>query len=279
MAAVPADEVEERRISLSRGPALAVGTILLAAGLYFLYRAHGFPRLAQFPSGRAPVEHDVFLGIFGVNGWTGMGTAIAGGLLLFAAAQHLLAKAMSLIVGVVLAVAAIVALISGDVFGLAAANGWTELGWGACAVLLLMNAAVPARTRTRTRAVAAAPAEAPARAEAPAPAEAPARAEAPAPAAASATAPAAAPATPPAAASATAPATGNGAPATSLAGAPMEQPAQATQAPAGTDRRAADVRYTQRITGGGGDGDGDGGPEGAGTRRSGGLFGRFVHRS
>jgi len=32
----------EKGISLARGPALIVGTILLAAGLYFLYRQHNF---------------------------------------------------------------------------------------------------------------------------------------------------------------------------------------------------------------------------------------------
>jgi len=40
---------------------------------------------------------------------------------------------MSLIVGVALAAAAIIALASGDVLGLAAANGWTELAWGVAA--------------------------------------------------------------------------------------------------------------------------------------------------
>jgi hypothetical protein len=97
-----ADEhVIERRVSLSRGPALIVGTILLAAGLYFLYKQHHFPPLGSFPNGRAPVDGHVFLGIFGANGWTGMGTAIAGGMLLFGAAEHHLAKAMSLVVGAV----------------------------------------------------------------------------------------------------------------------------------------------------------------------------------
>ena len=71
----------------------------------------------------------MFLGIFGANGWTGLFTAAAGGLLLFGAAQHLLAKTMSLIVGVALGAAAVIALISGNVLGLAAANSWTKIGW------------------------------------------------------------------------------------------------------------------------------------------------------
>ncbi len=113
----------EKGISLSRGPALILGTILLAAGLYFIYKQHFFPKLSNFPNGHAAVKAKVLFGLFGANGWTGMLTAIAGGLLLFGAAQHLLAKTMSLIVGVVLAAAAIIGLVnSGNVLGLPAAN-------------------------------------------------------------------------------------------------------------------------------------------------------------
>jgi hypothetical protein len=136
----------EKGISLARGPALMIGTILLAAGLYFLYKAHYFPKFSNFPNGKAPVDDKVF-GIFGANGWTGMLTAVAGGLLLFGAAQHLLAKTMSLIVGVALGAAAIIAAVSGDVLGLAAANGWTELAWGVVAAILLLNTMVPRRRR------------------------------------------------------------------------------------------------------------------------------------
>ena len=138
----------EKGVSLARGPALILGTILLAAGLYFIYKQHTFPKLANFPNGNAPVDGKVFLGIFGANGWTGMLTAIGGGLLLFGAAQHLLAKAMSFIVGVALGAAAIIALISGNVLGLAAANGWTEIGWGAVAAILLFNTMIPRRRKT-----------------------------------------------------------------------------------------------------------------------------------
>ena len=137
----------EKGISLARGPALILGTVLLAAGLYFLYKQHFFPKFSNFPNGKARVEGKVF-GIFGANGWTGMLTAVAGGLLLFGAAQHLLAKTMSLIVGVALAAAAILALASGDVLGLAAANGWTELAWGVAAAILLFNAVIPRRRTT-----------------------------------------------------------------------------------------------------------------------------------
>jgi hypothetical protein len=136
--------VIERQVSLSRGLALILGVVLLAAGLYFLYKQHRFPPLGNFPNGRARVDGHVFLGIFAANGWTGMGTAIGGGLLLFGAAEHNLAKAISLLVGLVFALAAIVAAISCDVLGLAAAGLWTEVGWGVCAAILLLNVRLPA---------------------------------------------------------------------------------------------------------------------------------------
>lgn len=137
----------EKGMSLSRGPALVLGTILLAAGLYFIYKQHTFPKFSNFPDGSAPVTHKVLFGIFGANGWTGMLTAVGGGLLLFGAAQHLLAKTMSLIVGIALGAAAIIALVSGNVLGMAAANGWTEIGWAVAAAILLFNAIVPRRKR------------------------------------------------------------------------------------------------------------------------------------
>jgi hypothetical protein len=74
--------------------------------------------------------------------------AIAGGLLLFGAAQHLLARTMSLVVGVALIGAAIIALASNNVVGLAAANHWTELGWAVVGVILLVSALLPRRPRT-----------------------------------------------------------------------------------------------------------------------------------
>lgn len=138
----------EKGVSLSRGPALILGTILLVAGLYFMYKEHTFLKFSNFPNGSAPVQAKVFFGIFGVNGWTGMFTAAAGGLLLFGAAEHMLAKTMSLIVGCALGAAAIIALVSGNVLGMAAANHWTELLWGVCAVILLFNVLVPRHTRT-----------------------------------------------------------------------------------------------------------------------------------
>lgn len=142
---VPTETRIERGVSLARGPALILGTVLLAAGLYSLYRQHTFPPFSNFPNGDAPVEGKIIFSIFGVNGWTGELTAVAGGLLLFGAAQHVLAKTMSLIVGAALGAAAVIALISGNVLGLAAANGWTKLAWAISAAILLLNTLVPRR--------------------------------------------------------------------------------------------------------------------------------------
>ena len=142
---VPTETRIERGVSLARGPALILGTILLAAGLYSLYKEHTFPPFSNFPNGDAPVEGKVIFGIFGVNGWSAELTAVAGGLLLFGAAQHVLAKTMSLIVGVGLGAAAVIALISGNVLGLAAANAWTKLAWAISAAILLLNTLIPRR--------------------------------------------------------------------------------------------------------------------------------------
>jgi uncharacterized protein DUF4383 len=146
-AAAPATRTE-KGISLARGPALILGTILTAVGLYLLYKARTFPPFSNFPNGTATKDGTYVFGLFAANGWTAMLTAVAGALLLFGAAQHLLAKTMSLIVGIALGAAAVIGLISGDVLGMAATNGWTELGWGACAVILLFNTLVPRRRRT-----------------------------------------------------------------------------------------------------------------------------------
>jgi hypothetical protein len=142
---VPTETRIERGVSFARGPALILGTILLAAGLYSLYKEHTFPPFSNFPNGDAPVQGKVIFSIFGVNGWTGELTAVAGGLLLFGAAQHLLAKTVSLIVGLALGAAAVIALISGNVLGLAAANGWTKLAWAVSAAILLLNTLIPRR--------------------------------------------------------------------------------------------------------------------------------------
>jgi hypothetical protein len=125
---------------LARGPALIIGTILAVFGL-ILFLHNGDTPTGGFPD--ADVNGGTFLG-FESNGWTAFVTTAAGVALLFGAAQHLLAKTMSLVVGIVLAACAILALVDGPgVLGLAAANWATELGWGIAAVLLLLNLFAP----------------------------------------------------------------------------------------------------------------------------------------
>ncbi|MBF6619800.1 MAG: hypothetical protein ITG02_06155 [Patulibacter sp.] len=124
---------------LARGPAMIIGTILSVAGLALFLHAGDTPT-AGFPDGDAVGSK--ILG-FESNGWTAWITTAAGVLLLFGAAQHLLAKAMSAIVGLGLAVCAVIALIDGDVLGLAAANWAVELAWGIAAVILLLNLLAP----------------------------------------------------------------------------------------------------------------------------------------
>ncbi|MBO9534843.1 MAG: hypothetical protein J7513_17860 [Solirubrobacteraceae bacterium] len=127
--------------SLARGPAWIVGLLLAGFGLAMFFQSPGTPlSTANFPDGSA--IGDTFLGIE-TNAWTAWGTTAAGVLVLMGAAQHALAKTMSLLAGLALGAAAILALIDGDVLGLAAANTWTIVGWGAAAGILLVTALLP----------------------------------------------------------------------------------------------------------------------------------------
>jgi hypothetical protein len=140
--------IVEHGASLAKGPALIAGSILVAFGLASLLKNNDFPSFSStFPDGE--VQGTNFLG-FEVNGWTAFFSITAGALLLFGAAQHHLAKMMSLIVGLALCACAVIAVIDGqDVLGLAAANGWTKLGFGVAGVLMLLNALMPRRTHRR----------------------------------------------------------------------------------------------------------------------------------
>lgn len=141
------DVVVEHGPSYAKGPNLVIGSILLAYGLTGLLTNAVFPDASSsFPDGNPTGEH--WLGPE-VNGWTNFFTIAAGGLLLFGAAQHHLAKLMSFLVGCALGACAIIALVNGDVLGLAAANGWTELGWGIAAAILLLNVFSPRGRRER----------------------------------------------------------------------------------------------------------------------------------
>src|SRR5947208_12679384 len=99
--------VEEPGASLAKGPAMITGAILVAFGLTGLLHNADFPSAsANFPDGLANGSN--WLG-FEVNGWTNFFAITAGALLLFGAAQHHLAKTMSLIVGLALAACAVIA--------------------------------------------------------------------------------------------------------------------------------------------------------------------------
>ena len=52
----------EKGVSLARGPALALGTFLVIAGLYFIYMEHGFPRLSSFPNSTVHIDGKAFFG-------------------------------------------------------------------------------------------------------------------------------------------------------------------------------------------------------------------------
>ena len=134
----------DRGTGLARGPAYIIGAILAAFGLILLLQGGDAPidfDTEGFTGGDVP-EGDEFLG-FETNGWTAWITIAAGVLLLFGAAQHELAKAFSLTVGLALGACAIIGFVDGDVLGLAAANFPTELGWGIAAVLLILNVLAP----------------------------------------------------------------------------------------------------------------------------------------
>ena len=135
--------------SLARGPAWIVGLVLSIAGLALFFRAPGTPlTTAGFPDGVA--SGDTFLG-FEANAWTAWLTTAAGILVLIGAAQHTLARALSLITGLALGAMAVIALVDGDdVLGLAAANGWTALAWGIASAVLLVTALLPRVKRERT---------------------------------------------------------------------------------------------------------------------------------
>lgn len=128
--------------SLARGPAWIVGTVLAVFGLILFFRASGTPLGTEgFPDGTT--QGDRFIG-FEANAWTAWFTAAAGVAALLGAAQHIAAKVTSLVVGLVVGAASVIALVDGDdVLGLAAANGLTALGWGIAAAVLIVTALLP----------------------------------------------------------------------------------------------------------------------------------------
>jgi hypothetical protein len=130
----------DKGASLAKGPVGIVGIVLLAYGvLALIFGGNGFTA--------HPVDGTVqgakWLGFEG-NGWSNLLTAVAGALLLFGSPTHWGAKSLSLIVGLALGAASVIAMADGDdVFGIFAANGLTELAWGIAAAVLIVLALLP----------------------------------------------------------------------------------------------------------------------------------------
>ena len=126
--------------SLAKGPVGLIGLALLAYGITALiFGGHGFTQHA--PNGA--VDGKTWLGLE-VNGWSGLLFVAAGLLLLLGAPMHWGAKSMSLIVGISLVVLCLIALANGHgALGIFAANGLTELVWGAAGALLIVLSLLP----------------------------------------------------------------------------------------------------------------------------------------
>jgi hypothetical protein len=127
-------------ISLAKGPIALVGALLLAYGVTaFVMGGHSFA--LDFPSGT--VNGETWLGLE-VNAWSSLLFVGAGLLLLISAPAHWAAKTMSLIVGLVLLAAAVIALYDKhDVLGIFAANGPTRLVWAIAGALLVVLSLLP----------------------------------------------------------------------------------------------------------------------------------------
>ena len=139
---------KNRGTSLAKGPIGLIGLAMLAYGVTALiFGGHGFTQ--HTPTGA--VHGDTWLGLE-VNGWSGLLFVAGGLLLLLGAPMHWGAKTMSLIVGIALAGLCLIALANGHgALGLFAANGLTELVWGAAGALLIVLSLLP-RVGGRSRA-------------------------------------------------------------------------------------------------------------------------------
>jgi hypothetical protein len=129
-----------RGVSLAKGPIALIGVLLLAYGVTaFVMGGHSFA--LDFPGGT--VNGKTWLGLE-VNAWSSLLFVGAGALLLISAPAHWAAKTMSLIVGLVLLAAAVIALYDKhDVLGIFAANGPTRLVWAMAGVLLIVLSLLP----------------------------------------------------------------------------------------------------------------------------------------
>jgi hypothetical protein len=128
-------------ISLAKGPVLIVGLALLAFGILALLIAGATSFTAKPLSGM--VSGKKFIGLE-VNGWSSLLFIAAGALLVFGSPLHWGAKLTSIVVGIVLIAAAVLAYVNDDsALGIFAANSLTELVWLAAGALLLVLALLP----------------------------------------------------------------------------------------------------------------------------------------
>ncbi|MBA2516411.1 MAG: DUF4383 domain-containing protein [Solirubrobacterales bacterium] len=131
---------ESKGVSLAKGPVALLGLALLAYGITGLI--FGGQSFSSNPVD-GTINGEKWLGLE-VNGWSNLLFIASGALLLFGSPLHWGAKTMSLIVGLALGAASVIALVDkSDVFGIFAANGLTKLVWGAASALLLVLALLP----------------------------------------------------------------------------------------------------------------------------------------
>ena len=134
------DPSRSNGVSLAKGPVAILGLIGIVYGVSgLIFASHGFA--LHIPHGSVQGKH--WIGLL-VNGWSELLFIAAGLALALFAPAHWGAKSMSMLVGLVLLVAAVVAAIRGNgVFGIFAANKLTELVWAAAGVLLLVLSLLP----------------------------------------------------------------------------------------------------------------------------------------
>jgi hypothetical protein len=130
----------EKGVSLAKGPVGIIGMILLAYGVTALvFGGRSFTTQAL----DGTVNGETWLGLE-VNGWSDLLFIGTGAVLMFGSPLHWGAKSLSLIVGLVLAAAAVISLVDGDdVLGIFAANGRTTLVWAIAAAVLIVLALLP----------------------------------------------------------------------------------------------------------------------------------------
>ena len=123
----------EKGISLARGPALILGHDPASRRPVLPIQAAPVPEVTNFPNGKVPAPRQ---GVPWDLRRQRLDRAADRRRRRAAAVRRRAAparQAMSLIVGIALSAAAVIALISDNVLGLAAANGWTEILWGGAA--------------------------------------------------------------------------------------------------------------------------------------------------